>query len=261
MYSCLPTQTNELDQFFPKESVNKLPTFMRCDMIRDKFNDPIHNRITPFDVNVNNKTSCVEKIHPSGPSGNRQTGFAHNIDIDSELKRINHYADKCYYNNYKLDPLGRDAKMMESPLLCHDNVFKINETQSYKRSEQGTLLDRNSYPTKCITFEKFAICKNTPMAVRQLEVYDFNKKGYCSQSPCQKLWNNVTKRSMFPNSYNNVDLNRRTTEIDYTNFENNYKDVDNFFDESLSCMPYTITTERDSDPNDCKSSPVTLKYY
>jgi hypothetical protein len=262
MYSCIPTQTNELDQFFPKESINTLPTFMRCNMIRENFNAPILSRVNPFDVNINDKEACTEKIHPSGPAGNRQTGFGKNIDIDSELKRINHYADKCYYNNYKLDPLGRDAKMMNSPLLCHDKVFKINQTQSYKKSEQGSILDRNIEPRPCTTFQKFTSCKNTPMTARQLELYDFSQPDYCAQYPCQKLFNNVTKRSMFPNSYTPQDINKRTSTVDYTKLlSNDHKEIDQFYQEDLMCMPYSMTTEHNSHPNDCKSSPIKLRYY
>ena len=33
-----------------------------------------------------------------------QKGYARNIDLDSELKRINHVGDNCFYDNYKLHP-------------------------------------------------------------------------------------------------------------------------------------------------------------
>lgn len=261
MYSCTPPQNNELDQFFPKESINKLPAFMSCNMVRDNFNKPIYDRNQPFDVKVNGKDMCVEKIYPNGHSGNKQKGYGNNIDIDSELRCINRIADKCYQNNYKLDPLGRDAKLMKSPLLCHDNIFKINETQSYKKSEQKSLLDRNDLPSTCISFQKFNTCKNTPMTSRQIDLYDFSQPNYCIQYPCQKLWNNVTKRSMYPNSYTPQDINKRTSNIDYNNYKNNHPNLDSFYSEDLMCMPYSITNEFNAHPNDCKSSPVSLRYY
>ena len=33
-------------------------------------------------------------------AGALQKGYSRNIDIDSELKRINHYDDKCFQDNY-----------------------------------------------------------------------------------------------------------------------------------------------------------------
>lgn len=261
MYSCSPTKTDELDQFFPTESINKQPTFMRCHVPRDNLNNPIYERNKPFTVNTNGKEGCVEIIHPNNTNLNLQNGFGKNIDIDSELKRINRYADKCYQNNYKLDPLGRDAQLMKSPLVCHDNIFKINQTQSYKKSEQNSLLDRNDMPSRCVNFQKFSSCKNTPMASKHIEMYDFGQSNYCTQYPCQKVWNNVTKRSMSGNHQTPQDLNKRNTKIDYSKYKNTHPNLDQFYSEDLMCMPYSITTEFGSTSGDCKSTPVALRYY
>jgi hypothetical protein len=264
MYNYYPDKTNELDQFFKPMDIKRHPTFMRCKMTRENFNKPINEYTDPFDVKINGKDDCVETIHPGGPTRFRQKGFSKNVDIDSELKRINHYADKCYYNNYKLDPMGSDAKLMKSPLQCHDNIFKINETQSYKKSEQGSLLDRNNLPKPCIKMDKFNLCKNTPMTGRQLELYDFGQPNYCAQYPCQKLFNNTTKRKMYLSSHTPQDLNKITSNVDYTNLikqNGNHQNIDKFFSEDLMCMPYSMTNERGTHPDECKSTPVKLRYY
>lgn len=253
MYSCLPQKTNDLNQFFELPDIKRHPTFMRCKLTRQNYESVCLDRQKPFKTGGN----CPETINPSAPAGNRHLGLMKNVDIDSELKGTNRYADKCYYNRYKLDPLGREAEMLKSPLTCHKDVFKINETQSYKKMESKSLLDRNMIPRACTTLQEFPLCKNTPMTSKQIKMYDFGQRDYCAQYPCQKVFNNVTKRKMYPNSYTPQDLNKIHTEVDYTELaKNDHKEIDKFFSEDLMCMPYALTYENGTGPDDCKASPV-----
>lgn len=263
MYTYLPPTSNNLDQFFTPQEINRHPTFMRCDtMIRDTFNTPLLERQKPFDVDINN-CGKTETIYPNGASSGYNS--LKNVDVDSELKRINHRADKCYYNNYKLDPLGRDAEVSNSPLTCHKNIFKINQTQMYKKSEENRYIDRNDTPKPCIEFQKFNLCKNTPIRSQHLELYDFNADTkYCAQYPCQRLFHNVTKRNMYPSPYTPQDINKSTTTVDYSNVIHQNKEsqtkIDNFFKTDPTCMDYAPAIDVNSTSGQCKSSIIEWEY-
>ena len=58
-----------------------------------------------FGVNDPNITYNFEPFNTrSLNTPNLHEGYARNIDLDSELKRINHVGDNCFYDNYKLHP-------------------------------------------------------------------------------------------------------------------------------------------------------------
>ena len=61
-------------------------------------------------------------------------GYSRNIDVDSELKGINHYDNKCFYDNYKIDPSKVSPK--ESPLALYknDNMLLSQRKKEYKSS-------------------------------------------------------------------------------------------------------------------------------
>lgn len=260
MYSYLPPKTNELNQFFEMQDIKRHPTFMRCNMTRDNYQSVFNDYIKPFDVNFNDNDKCPETINPNAPSGKQSNGLIKYIDIDSELKGNNRVQDKCYYNKYIIDPLGRDTEVLNSPLKCHKNIFRINETQSHKRAESGSLLDKNMIPNPCIKMQQFTLCKNTPITSKQIKTYDFSQRDYCAQYPCQKVFNNMTKRSMYPSSYTPQDLNKIHSNVDYSDLQkrnNDHTNIDKFYDTDLTCMPYSITTEYGTKPSDCKMTQLT----
>lgn len=263
MYTYLPPKNNNLDQFFTAQNIERHPTFMRCDLNRESFNKVIYDRRQPFEVNLNN---CGKKelIYPDNNSHGKNS--IKNIDVDSELKGVNRIQDKCYYNNYKLDPLGRDAETINSELTCHKNVFKINETQFHKKSEENRYIDRNVIPQPCNQFQKFNLCKNTPIRAQQLELYDFNPtdKQYCARYPCQRLFNNVTKRNMYPTPHQPHDLNRIESNVDYSGMISQDKEsqnnVDSFFKMDAKCMDYAPTVDIKLTSDDCKPSMLEWQY-
>lgn len=271
MYCCSPPKTNELDQFFSEKSINTLPVFMQCaTTTRERFNDPIFARQQPFEVYTNDKKDCKEVIHPN-PSAFvslMQKGFNKNIDLDSELKGINRYADKCYQNNYKLDPLSRDAET--TTLKCHDNVFKTNQTQSYIKMQEGSIQDRNFIPNPCLNynkskspnthnFQKFALCQNTPLVSNKLEMYDFNLPNSDVKYPCQRIWSNFTKRSMYPSGYTSFDINKKYVTKDCSKNmlqQQSNPSIDKYFNTDLSCMAYSLTAEYGSLSGQCKMTGI-----
>ena len=217
-------------EYFPTESVNKMPPFVVCPSTKlDNYNRLIYQRNETFRFNVNGIEGCDEPFNMRN-YGNLQQEFAKNIDIDSELKRINYYDDKCYQDNYKVRPdQGR--------LKCHAKFLM----KDYYGNEMGRTIERRTgegmgggferkgavYPDKavlngglgslsghfnpnCIANPgSFNVCpyeaphgnENTPVS------YDFNNEGYIRQYPCQRLFNNMTKRKMIPTWHQRTDIN------------------------------------------------------
>jgi hypothetical protein len=131
-----------------------------------------------------------------------QQGFGKNIDIDSELKRINHYDDKCFYDNYKVNP---------STFKCHQDVFnRQTEGLNYMKGMVNYNLNvEHDIKTNCIQspgmFPRCPQSEFAPLAINhhkginnnnnQTVKYRFTNEGYCREFACQKLFNNFTKRS------------------------------------------------------------------
>ena len=219
----------DMSQFFPTESVNKMPPFVVCPSTKlDTYNQKIFQRNETFRFNINGIEGCDEPFNMQN-YGNLQQEFAKNIDVDSELKRINYYDDKCYQDNYKVKPdQGR--------LKCHAKFLK----KDYHQNEQGRTFEgqhgrvRHSfergdvlYPDKAVVTgglgsiseypepncvaspESFQVCPyeaphqnpNTPV------YYNFNNEEYIRHYPCQRLFHNMTKRKMIPTWNQRYDIN------------------------------------------------------
>jgi hypothetical protein len=93
---------------------------------------------------VNNDPSCnVDfNIRNLNNATNLQKGFARNIDLESELKRINHITDKCYYDNYKYHPEEAQAG---NGLYCHSSTLVNNYEAVGKPEECAQPLDGQKY--------------------------------------------------------------------------------------------------------------------
>ena len=229
-------------------------------------NDPTCN----VDFNVRNLNNAT----------NLQKGFSRNIDLDSELKRINHITDKCYYDNYKYHP---EEALVGNGLYCHKKTLVNNyeavgkpgicaeplDGQQYKsvilpghlqvqRDASITskkMSDNNvqhghhttdryapterlsyqgcSYPRpevhKCHVnlFQEFQRCDNSELdgVGKELLKYKHGISGnlvdhykfsgdinnqtvkLTRDFPCQRLFNNNTKRSTLRNFHNLYDIN------------------------------------------------------
>lgn len=123
---CDTMMNRQFDTQTVESSINQYPAFILADdklltQNRDLFsinldhsllvvnNDPAGCGQEPF--NVRNQMDSA---------GALQAGYARNIDLDSELKRINHIDDKCFYDNYKRHPAAPDS-VASAPngLYCH----------------------------------------------------------------------------------------------------------------------------------------------
>jgi len=187
-----------------------------------------------------------------------QEGYSANIDLDSHLKNINFYADKCYYDNWKLSPnadidkcngLKRNATTLTPNYIPVGRHYKdcvgvpintntntntntvpcwntpptdINcETDVRKRydfSHNKFQMESCIKPTEWKPFDKAPASIANPLekhpngkrnqqlmnSINQGEQHDFYKffdNTQCVSYPNQRLFNNITKRSMLPNQH------------------------------------------------------------
>ena len=255
----------ELNSQFPTASVYPYPALIVSqDVKRDTHNTYIHNYRNAHETLVyNNDTECTAPFaikNLNAPT--LQAGYAKNIDLDSELKRINHITDKCFYDNYKFHP---DEAPVGNGLYCnkkylvndYTSMGKVNcntgnerqrsvitpaqmqrpipaepyesdNTVSFgKISANNTARCRQTVaePQTCGAFGQFDKCtKSVPDNAKSLLNYKasiagnvtqhynfngdiYNTDKYINDYPCQRLFNNVTKRKMLPNLHNTFDIN------------------------------------------------------
>lgn len=240
-----------IDCFFNQESPYKYPALIICadskrinqsvnvlEKYMDVITDECGNRF-----NIRNMRDCA---------GALQAGYAANIDLDSHLKNINYYADRCYYDNWKLAPnsnlsacnsLKRNNTILvpdyrpvgrhyedclgsnAAPSVCWNTPptdFNLASPDIRKRYDFGKT--HNKFQTEnCLAgFQEFP--KGTPPPLdtiqkvpghgrteaqlldsinrgTQHEFYKFFDSNACVTYPNERLFNNVTKRSMLPNAH------------------------------------------------------------
>ena len=193
-------EKTDLDSFYNQESPNNIPPLLIC---RDKLIKQ-NNEYEMYNLNKNN----IQNQYTPG----LYEGYAGNIDIDSELKRINHTRDKCYNDNYKMDhqkaPFNKHSKLYEKQTTLMNNI-KGKSTDALNRKFN---IEENCIPKKDRTH--FDVCKNQPQPSNidnyfknQSVYYSFNNQEYCKEFPCQKLFHNITRRSMLPDDNSHHDVN------------------------------------------------------
>jgi hypothetical protein len=123
-----------------------------------------------------------------GGRGDMFYGYAQNIDVESELKKINHKDDKCFYDNYKIKPENPN-----SALHKHQNIIR----KDYLHTQKNTYLDPQLNPMTCL--KGTSISTITPyesLDNRYQPVSTPFNNNYITDSVPQKLWHNMTKRRM-----------------------------------------------------------------
>src|SRR3989344_6089773 len=98
---------NMLNEQFNTPSPNKMPQLMICPDIKnlDMSINIYKNLMDSETLNINS-SGCTEifNVRNLNDAGLLQLGYARNINLDSELRGINYYTDKCYYDNRKINP-------------------------------------------------------------------------------------------------------------------------------------------------------------
>jgi hypothetical protein len=136
--------------------------------------------------------------------------YSSQIDIESDLKQINHIRDKCYNDNYILN-------RNEGEFIKHKKIYnKEEELMHYIKNKAkysnklNKLKQRNEKNTNCMTFNKDNDTDNdnnnydnVPLEYNYDHIstlqnqnvnYIFNNQDYCKDFECQKQFNNMTRR-------------------------------------------------------------------
>jgi hypothetical protein len=85
--SNIENQTSNILDYYPNELLYKGPALIICNRAHQNYQNSL-----AYELMRNNCLSTDKDRYPRS------------IDIESELYRINIYGDKCFYDNYKLDP-------------------------------------------------------------------------------------------------------------------------------------------------------------
>jgi hypothetical protein len=244
--------SNNLDFFFNQESPysSRYPALIICDdSKRANINKNICDKYTDIIRDDCGNRYNIRNLRDS--AGILQAGYALNIDLDSHLKNINYYTDKCYYDNWKIapntaletcnglkrntdilvknyTPVGRhyedcrgvcneDSKCDYTPptdINCETDVkkrydfshnkfqksscIKPNEWQYFEKAAKPDLEVLEKYPNGK---RNYKLLNSIGQGV-QHDYYNFFDKNQCKIFPQERLFNNITKRSMLPNHHN-----------------------------------------------------------
>ena len=97
-----------VDYFFNQESPYKYPALIICDdSKRINVNADVYQKYS--DVIIDKCGNRFNIRNLTNSAGLLQAGYSKNIDLDSHLKNINFYNDKCFYDNLKMDPKAKDV--------------------------------------------------------------------------------------------------------------------------------------------------------
>jgi len=251
----LNNDRNELNNTFNQESPYKYPALIICnDTKLDNQNKDIHQKYS--DIIYDNCGNRFNMRNLKDSAGLLQEGYSKNIDVDSHLKNINYYTDKCFYDNWKLSPnddnlkkcdgLKENNKMLvpnytpvgknyedcfancNLKVPCHNSPptdfnCAIDIKKRYDFSNNKFQGESCIKPADFTSFKKVACpeiynISKFPNEQRTLEMmnsinrgvkhdyYQFFENNKCQTFPQQRLFNNVTKRSMLPTTYNLEDI-------------------------------------------------------
>ena len=120
-------------------------------------------------------------------------GYARNIDVESELKQINRLDDKCFDNNYKINPNSQD-----NALFKHRDII----VKDYIKAQENTYRQKNINPLHCLDPYNY---NSQPSQSQVSPIEDsnqlffeigegFNKPKECYSRTKEIPFNNMTKR-------------------------------------------------------------------
>jgi len=92
-----------VDYFFNQKSPYNYPKLIICDDSK-RINQNADIYLNYSDVIIDSCGNRFNIRNLKDSAGILQVGYSKNIDLDSHLKNINFYNDKCFYDNWKLEP-------------------------------------------------------------------------------------------------------------------------------------------------------------
>jgi len=191
--------SSEVDYFFNQESPYKFPPLIICDdSKRININADIYQKYSDVIVDECDNRFNIKNLKDS--AGVLQAGYSRNIDLDSHLKNINFYNDKCFYDNWKMVP-----------------KIIVEDCNGLKRNSKVLVPDYTSvgkHYEECIgngpcASEKLKTCNNTPPTDLNCETnirkrYNFNHNKFKTES-CIKPAEFVSFKSTPIEKINNLD--------------------------------------------------------
>lgn len=240
---------SSLDLIFNQESPYKFPPLIICDDVkRTNSNDDIYQKYS--DVIYDECGNRFNMRNLKDSAGILQEGYSRNIDLDSQLKNINFYADRCFYNKLKMlptdekcNPLKYNSKLLypnyeavggndynssgacldcDEPepidINCDNNIRKRYDFTKQKLQKESCIKPADWSYFKHAPSPDIKNLSNFPNEKRNLELlktinkgveheyYQFFEQNKCQIFPQQRLFNNVTKRSMLPTHHNLEDM-------------------------------------------------------
>ena len=239
-----------VNYFFNQESPYKFPKLIICDdSKRINQNNDIYQKYSDVIIDKCGNRFNIRNLKDS--AGLLQEGYSRNIDLDSHLKNINFYNDKCFYNNWKISPKTLEAS---NPAYCNG----LNTNAELLNVNYLAVGKNDDCIGNCNTTEN---CYNTPPTDINCETdirkrYNFNNNKFNAES-CVKSSDRVTFKKetvSFPDNLDKYPNTKRTIELlntinpgvkyDYYKFFNDTKCM-NFPAERL----FNNNTSRKSTPN------------
>ena len=186
----------DIDYYFDNNIPNKFPPIIICNETQNINRDIYQNYLDVIVDECGNRFN-IRNLRDS--AGILQAGYSKNIDLDSHLKNINFYSDKCFYDNWKMEP-----KLAEP---CN----------GLKRNEKVLVPDYTPvgrHYGDCIgngdcADSKSSTCYNTPPTDLNCETdikkrYDFSHNKFKTES-CIKPAERVSFKSTPISKINNLD--------------------------------------------------------
>lgn len=215
---CFPYNLEEtnLDAYFPELPKEFPPNYICQHQRRDGFNQVIDDRREAMIRGGGEVTSNVgHQISPGstwrmrevrrdnefgpdhvqraeviqlGGRGDQYYGYARNVDVESELKRINFKDDKCFHDNYKIRPEDPNSALHQ-----HQGIIQ----KDYLSRQKGTYLDANTNPLQCLRGASQVdvapyVAPEDQYATVEMKFNNDPAEGF----PPQRMWHNPTKRRM-----------------------------------------------------------------
>lgn len=218
-----------VDFFFNQESPYKYPALVICDdSKRINANSDIYQKYSDVIYDECGNRFNIRNMKDS--AGILQQGYSQNIDLDSHMKNINFYKDRCYYDNWKMEPKA------------------LKPCNGLKRNADILVKDYTpvgKHNGECISnCDKEVPCYNTPPSDINCETdirkrYEFKYNKFKTEScinPADKI---TFKRAPTPEVYNLEKYPNAQREQNLVNILNQGKEHDYYqFFESNKCKIY-----------------------
>ena len=237
-----------LDYFFNQKSPYTFPKLIICDdSKRINQNIDIYQKYSDIIIDECGNRFNIRNMKDS--AGLLQEGYSRNIDLDSHLKNINFYNDKCFYDNWKMDPnFGTNSC---NGLKTNEKLLKIDYKPVGKTDDCiGECNDNTS--TSCYNTPPTDINCETEIRKR----YNFNHNKFKNES-CVKSSDRISFKKEPVSYIDNLDKypnTKRTIELLNTINSGVKYDYYKFFNDT-NCMHFPAerlfnnNTSRKSTPN------------